>query len=1696
MAKKIPLANPQPEILISDLKKFADKIEIIINLLDYFAEKEKDSNLKLKYHAFSQYSNLLKDFPSQLERFTDDQAFVLQEKDATDINGNKIILLPSNTTKYTKLSDFNIAYIKFSDDYKNILQISLEKDELKRFFLVKTIRNKDNDKIEVVPYENPFDITVVKILSAYQQILEKVKDKRLEAQKFSCKQTSNIDPNNPFDRIVNPNNASGILDKFKTNIETEILWTDFAKQYFHPISDLEKNGIIIEEKQISIEDVRKISRKFDENSVKTEEELKNENLYFASAQFKTQISGKREKQVEQVTTSKVLLNEKKITNITERGLSALNSCFDNVVDRFSIGCLIKEAADCLIPPLSCKDILRGIRVDNLTDKISLAFPNQPELIKKVNNEIEKFKKENRKDAVNIDEALDIVEKFIDIEALCDILKLLQQIEFPPKISLKPFPIIDLNSNITLQIDEAILEALVKAICGFIERLLGDLLNCGNLDRFIAAAISRNPNAALSNELNSLIDGRIRNTIDDFAAKIANEACNNISLNSEANIGVLGALNITQNTNFGRNPSDLQRRLFSQQLTASINVPEVASQFFEIKDSSTEQQLLNEIGTFELIKDGDRVSVNRTSDDRRTQILNTISTRKSDEEQRAEKIFSSLSTCDSLKQKISDTLFSTVSLLKPSETLDLFAGQPSQQTVELVNKVAKTTLPEVYNGTDFYTPNALNLFNSFAGVAGLKDLRDQLIALSNLDPTPRNVPRKYCPEDDERINIRERLLSRTLNPEEVKRQLEDDLRKQRDNYNSFINDLTNANKSVQDAINKARCAVNSGKNPDGSSDKNTEKALNNIIDILFNPVKMSFDREIQQYISAVSTTIEKEVVKQKEVEVIKKGKKQKGIDPEWLSLSSSGYEPDNDGKITATISSQNIASFLKNSSNINNVILKNNTINITSSLNEVGLNPYDALKKITGIEIKTPPSPQIPNWKIQHIEKKDNNNKNTYELKLISNGTLISKTGVVSFKKTELYKNLKVKEKYSNIQETRKQYYLNKLLKQISNTLQSNTLQSNTPEKEINKIFENAYTNTIFKQFKNESDAIKNNRLFLKIPLDDRAAKTLNNSEAPILISSIEISPAVNDGCDNGLLNLTKIKKDTKNAYEKIAKEDCEKEQNKQDGTTAQKNPLTKSSLQTAILLNVKLYCIEYLLRALAICDNFNYNKEQLINEVVLDFLTNRIKEDITKLGYYEQFIDEVILLYKNETKQESPVDENEAIKFCIEEVIDKVLHQLAKNTGFKQNKEKLTAKILKTIPAYGTYVDNQQRFSGNVEEKLILEQYIKVPNEVSKYGLLNSDEKYRGIISLSNFSELITNSLSSLNKLTQEQKNAFLSEIKIGIRLCQISLIEYKELKYPAKKDYTIKNNVFNKQDSDLKKIGFARELIEDNSERRKKKYKNYSIIKIANEEMPINMSSIEMLNNAIVKEKIYNYEEMIDKLSNNTECEEFLEYALIGDKIPEILMINAMVSVNTDIMVNMFNATKKSLKELIINLKNAGNYAATTPMQENGGTMAEYENSMSNIGGSGGSGDPNILFWLTIAPVLILRGLAELTDPNIAISSIVVKAAASGLLFPKIGGEGGECEDISLKPGEIKYPGDPINIPYNAVSWPLFFATNIPPTPLGIAFLATEPLLLGLSGNKKLNSKKCSDTNKKVKDITNNKTDTSNSTSDEDCDD
>ena len=421
--------------------------------------------------------------------------------------------------------------------------------------------------------------------------------------------------------------------------------------------------------------------------------------------------------------------------------------------------------------------------------------------------------------------------------------------------------------------------------------------------------------------------------------------------------------------------------------------------------------------------------------------------------------------------------------------------------------------------------------------------------------------------------------------------------------------------------------------------------------------------------------------------------------------------------------------------------------------------------------------------------------------------------------------------------------------------------------------------------------------------------------------------------------------------------------------------------------------------------------------------------------------------------------------------------------------ELLTNNKIYNIPEDQTILNEQsiqttlERFN-NIKENsfFILEKYVSINlnkmfknsiNINNKTKLIERYSKYDGCISMSEYEKFIKEISKDTVQITTNNTVGFPNiEIKkiieiieytnkpinLGLRLVQV----FKKQSLPnikAARINVINNEIYefspvinmnNKLDIKIKREFVKKKRMYGFCEYIGQEIKLYNSLLI-NESL-ISLTSKEInsdINDLFESKKT----QLLNKIINDPKYDIILNKSLFLNKLPTLAMFYSNCALTNTATQNLFSISKKRIFDLYESSINVKNYKYKNSTEKMGGTTSKYQQDVLNIGNPSGGINFDILQFFITTPILILKGITNLVDPNISIASQIVNAAAAGLLFP--------TEDDN---GNLQYPGEPFILPTVLASLALLpvnifgFTPGPPVTPLpGMLYWALEPLLWNL---------------------------------------
>lgn len=1649
--------------------------------------------------------------------------------------------------EYGELDIFGNSY-KGLNSYKYI-EFAVDKT-YNTFTAIRLLGDDKNESLEPIRF-TLFGVaniqltpTTVNILSDLRSLSDGVTD-FFKIPGLSEQLRCGRDSNN-LENIVN--RAGGVIGLAAASlpgsgVQSELQWSDFLNLYVTPRVKTQP----LASSDFRGEELKAFLGRFEQNTAKTDAEKREEEALWAGLDFKSTVARARNGEFEIVNASADIL-------ANPEGLAAkiqtLGDAYTFLMDKVSLGCLIKSAMECVIPPLTCKEILRGLRMENIEDKIRLAFPNQPRLTDKISTEIERIREEYEDEAEASDAFLDAIENFVDIEVICDIINFASGGGFQiPTIELPEFDIIDLFGSVEISIEDAILDALINAILEMILGILEDLASCDNLDAFIAGALNGNisSDAGLTGDLarlftnpGELLDpetGAVAGSLDERWDKFVNTAAplleDAVNLEIDGGADALGgAVQLRAQIDAAGGLDGLREALEGN--LGELGARAVLESFFQGQIDFTQllyfqggpgadslNSLLAEIGRFELSDDGESFTLSRISDDQTVIVFSSLGAAPNGEERYGGK---------ELANDMGRLLDDVVSIFSPADTLRLLSGEPRAKTVEIVQELIHTQ----YEKLSFIKrpDEVIRIFKVLGDTTGMSNIQNSLILASNTRRT-REIPRKFCPEDDEAIQIQEEILKKKLPPEEVRELIDETIERRRKRYNELGDILKRIDEedfTPAEVLEPIIC----GLNPDGTRPAVVEDALNITFNTMFEPTKMAFDREIPRYPNALSS--EDKVSRKVPRTIKRKGNRpvfgassdnlfgslndfldsaglenpfsdgdesEEIINPEWQRLLSQGMVPPEDDSGTKDydvgpwadgepIVVQDVVrrvgtNFKKGFTFEDAVELKN------TSANEFEVVIKGSLPSQSPVNEFSPYPSESPKWNLSYKEK-----DNKLSLSLAASGFVYSqRLGRVQFSDNFFFSEdfdktlaLDVAERVEELNESvaglnsKTNIFTALLSEKLFSSLRPDVIS--VFEEKRDEYFEDMYKDFVADFLSESGKRVAKNRLLRKVP--DRSLNHLGpgtsdfgskDEQETLIINLINFSATPTDeqkrcGADPHLLDLEFVKNIVKEEYDK----DCESE-SQNNGISRSRSPINSSGYVGVVLTIIRLYVIEYVLRALFVLDEYGYKLDFAEDELLASYIAFRIKKDLERQGnldgkarYYDAFETELKTAYEKLTENETfelPKELREPgsdgvpveLKVLVKEQMKSVLEKVSQIVGANPEKagENVRLEMLENLPSIGVYSDfevfsgqesdytsNNQRFSKinlfekpasesipfppfgldnftnqEVKGRYVLEKYVRV--SLSTNSVLAQEQQANGLVGVvefGNWQKFLNTILNEIQFRNLKVEELFDEPWKYGYRLVYVvpttgvaqpketvslsgKTFNFGEFELPLKEEIVDKEKLFFALEAELQPPLVPEEVLGNLSPETEPVYlyKKFNSFLVSQTETDIEDFDILIDSHnkieSLFEEKYRSI--LLENLSNELDTRTLFDYCFFSKRLVTFMIIHSSLLVNSEDMKFLFEGTKNELKKLFNVLRNMGDYTSRSESQLLDGVPGNagaYKADFDQIGSPSGPKAPDALYLHSITPILIMRGLAELLDPNIAITAKVVAAGNSGYLLPK----------------------------------------------------------------------------------------------------
>jgi len=320
---------PRFHIFLDRLKTDIDKVSL---LMEKFEQDRRIAGMHVVGKSFPKQAKLLQTFPLDLRIFIDK----LAREQGLDVFGNV----------YKNWREYDRIEVSVPPTY-----------EIITFRLLGNIEKPSEEQIRYTIFckKNELDPTTINIVSDIRNISD---------------QTTSFSESGPYQKC---SDTQSDLSVISSGVNSSISWTDFVNTYFWPEPNINTVSI-----PTTPEDIKRFTERFNQNSAKTREELEREDEQFSSYEFKLNIKKNREGGYELNDAGKfTLLNVDKLESdlvaARRNAGEIVKAAYTEVYDKFSLCCLVQSAIECIMPPLSCRDLLRGIPYNTMIDILVKVF---------------------------------------------------------------------------------------------------------------------------------------------------------------------------------------------------------------------------------------------------------------------------------------------------------------------------------------------------------------------------------------------------------------------------------------------------------------------------------------------------------------------------------------------------------------------------------------------------------------------------------------------------------------------------------------------------------------------------------------------------------------------------------------------------------------------------------------------------------------------------------------------------------------------------------------------------------------------------------------------------------------------------------------------------------------------------------------------------------------------------------------------------------------------------------------------------------------------------------------------------------------------------------------------------------------------------------------------------------------------------
>ena len=499
-----------------------------------------------------------------------------------------------------------------------------------------------------------------------------------------------------------------------------------------------------------------------------------------------------------------------------------------------------------------------------------------------------------------------------------------------------------------------------------------------------------------------------------------------------------------------------------------------------------------------------------------------------------------------------------------------------------------------------------------------------------------------------------------------------------------------------------------------------------------------------------------------------------------------------------------------------------------------------------------------------------------------------------------------------------------------------------------------------------------------------------------------------------------------------------------DGASAKRGPVVSAAIVGAVMGTIRLFMVDQVLRALFVYDEFRYSENLFVeDDLLMDFTIERMKISIKSQekndNYYRIFLKESVLTYNRRIKKgdsnlkgelipfENKVNKGEIKKKVSGETLEMKeerylsslslgdLEDLATAALKELSKEQMRSvlkkfsfilggrqpvnfkrELLKETPIVEIKdEETPDRLDGIFAEgipaggKFILEKYIrsaKDPSSVEGVGIVEVNDKINSLAEWEKFIQQQAEENSEMNI-----KDNFNGLWKYGMRLTYIPYIEPDNVPDFSSKVDLGKADVFKSYYEELENGNII------------------TPIPITTVEIPI--QEFEKIEDSLGNvSSLYNlkYEDILLNLMVEDQYFKLIfDYCLSAKENAALLTIYTTMVLNSMEMDKLFVETKGRLKSLLLDVHESTNVLKKPDQRFETDTSTELQSAQRSAGQESPGMGLKVLKIILNTPIWIMKGVAEMMDPNVFMTSKIQAAGKAGYLIPR----------LQLKPGWNRAP-------------------------------------------------------------------------------